>query len=511
MESDNRNQRIAKNSILLSIRLFVVILLTFYATRALLNLLGIEDYGIYNVVCGFVLMFAFLNTSMSNGIQRFFNVELGKGDLTSLKKIYITSLYIQLMLVVFVVLTAETIGLWYLRNKMIIPEERQDAAELIFHASILYFVFLILQAPYVGAVLAHEKMNFFALMSMFDALMKLLIIFAAPMLGYDNLVVYGYLFALVGLLNLFFYYIYTRKNFEEIRHITIWDKQTFISMMSFSGWNLFGSFSGVLKEQGINLILNFFYGPIVNAARGIANQINGGLQNFVYNLSTSVRPQVIQSYAVGNIERTMNLTYSISKLSNCLLYLISMPVLCEINIILKMWLGDKVADHTNNFVIIIVLISYINNMNMAVSGVVHASGKMKYYQLGTSFICILALPVSYYLLQFNTPPEIALLMVLLFVSLSQIFSMVYLKKIINYSFMCYYKKVIRPFLILVISTFYIPFVFRIFFDEGVLRLIFLSISFVPFCLIIIYFFILEESEKKLVNNIINSIKCKILN
>ena len=352
MEYNNRNQRIAKNSILLSIRLVVVILLTFYATRALLNLLGIEDYGIYNVVCGFVSMFAFLNTSMSNGIQRFFNVELGKGDRHGLNKVYVTSLYIQFLLVVIVVVLAETIGLWYLENKMIIPDDRKFASVFIYHSSILNFVFLILQAPFIGAVLAHERMNFFALMSVFDAMMKLLIIFMAPIFGRDNLIIYGCLFTMISLLDLICYYLYTKNNFQEIRIHVVRDKHLFYSMMNFSGWNLFGSLAGVLKEQGINLILNLFFGPVVNAARGIANQINGGLQNFVYNLSTSVRPQVIQSYAVGDKERTMHLTYSISKLSNCLLYLISMPIMCEIDVVLRIWLCQALSMPQGNLSII---------------------------------------------------------------------------------------------------------------------------------------------------------------
>lgn len=508
MENNTKNQLIAKNSILLSIRLLLVILLTFYATRALLELLGVEDYGIYNVVCGFVSMFAFLNTSMSNGIQRFFNYELGKGDVQKLNNIYITSLYIQILLVIIVILSAETVGLWYLRNKMIIPENRVYAAEFVYHAAIFNFIFLILQAPYVGAVLAHERMGFFAMMSVFDAIMKLLIIFATSFFGADHLIIYGCLFAIISLIDFLFYYFYTSNKFPEIQFSIIWDNKLFHSMISFSGWNLFGSFAGVLKEQGVNLILNFFYGPVVNAAMGIANQINGGLQNFVYNLSTSVRPQVIQSYANGNTERTMHLTYSISKLSNCLLYLISMPILCEIDVVLKFWLGDNVAEHTSYFVVIIVLISYINNLNMAVSGIVHASGRMKYYQLGTSFINILSLPVSFILLKMHYNPEVALLTVLFFVIISQLFSLLYLKTIITYSIVDYVKKVINPIFIVVLLTCCIPFIIRLFINDGLIRFFVVLLLFMPFCMFIIYKLALDDTERILVNNFMQSFLAK---
>ena len=376
MSTNSPNQRIAKNSIYLSIRMVIVLCITLYTTREVLAVLGVEDYGIYNVVCGFVSMFAFLNTSMSNGIQRFFNYEYGKNGEEGANQVFWTALVIQAILALVIILLTETIGMWYLYHKMVIPAERMLAAQWIFQFSILSFLFLIMQAPFTAVVMAHEHMNFYALVSVLDALLKLGIVFLIPVLKGDQLILYGILMALISLVNFGLYYVYTKTNFAEIELPRILDKQMFRPMLSFSGWNLFGSFSNMMKEQGINLIMNLFFGPIVNAARGIASQVNSGLQSFVSNLSIAIRPQIVQSFAIGDTTRTIRLMFSMSKLSCCFLYMIALPVIIEIDYILKLWLGNNVPAHTAMFVIIIVLTSFLNNLNAAVSAVIHASGKM---------------------------------------------------------------------------------------------------------------------------------------
>ena len=382
------NQRLAKNSVFLTIRMVIVLAISLYTTRAILKILGVEDYGVYSVVCGFATMFSFLNTSLSNGIQRFFNYEFGKNGEEGANKVYCTAVNIQIILAIIILILTESVGLWYLHHKMVIPEGRELAAEWIFQFSIISFLFVIMQAPYTAAVTAHERMDFYAIVSVLDVFLKLGIVLALPLFSSDKLILFGLLFALISVVNFCIYYFYCKKRFKEIKYHRIFDKELFKSMLGFSGWNIFGSLSGVMKETGINLVINFFFGPVVNAARGVANQVNGALQSFVTNITMPVRPQVIQSYAQGNMDRTMHLTYSISKLSCCFLLMMAIPLSFEIDYVLHLWLGDKVPEHAGVFTIFIFMSSIVNNLNSAISGVVHATGIMKDYQLWGSLISI---------------------------------------------------------------------------------------------------------------------------
>lgn len=505
-DSSSNNKRIAKNSIYMAIRMVFVLAITFYTTRVILDMLGVEDYGVYNVVCGFVSMFAFLNTSMSNGIQRFFNFELGKNGENGANKVYNTALLIQFILAIVIIILTESLGIWYLNNKMVIPPDRMFAAKWIFQFSILSFLFIIMQAPYTAAVMAHERMDFYAAVSVLDAVLKLAIVFAIPLFPGDKLIVYGALFTLISVLNFILYFIYCKRNFPEIKIKRFFEKTLFRSMLGFSGWNIFGSLSGVMKEQGINLVLNLFFGPIVNAARGVASQINGGLQSFVSNITMPVRPQVVQSYARGEYERTMNLTYSVSKLSCCFLYLCALPVALEIDYILKIWLGDSVPEHTNTFVILIILTSFVNNLNAAISGVIHASGKMMVYQTVTSAISIMCVPTAYLGLKLGSSPEFALLMVFCWATISQIASIIILKSIISYSMKDYFRKVIWPLFALIVLTIWPSYFVRLILDEGILRFLVVGFVSVFVSMLGIYFIALNKSEKELINGFLLKFK-----
>lgn len=506
--NSSNNKRIAKNSIFMAIRMVFVLGITLYTTRVILNILGVEDYGVYNVVCGFVSMFAFLNISMSNGIQRFFNFELGKNGVDGANKVYNTALLIQFILAIIIIILTESLGLWYLHNKMVIPDGRMFAAEWIFQFSVMSFLFIIMQAPYAAAVMAHERMDFYAIVSVLDAVLKLGIVFAIPVLPGDKLIVYGLLYSLINILNFVIYYIYCKKNFAEIKIKRYFDKSLFQSMLGFSGWNIFGSISGVMKEQGINLVINLFFGPVVNAARGVAAQINGGLQSFVSNITTPVRPQVVQSYARGEYVRTMNLTYSVSKLSCCFLYLCALPVVLEIDYILRLWLGNTIPDHTNTFVIIVILTSFVNNLNAAVSGVIHASGKMMVYQTVSSTISLMCVPCSYFGLKFGMSPEFALLMVMGWAAISQIASLFILKTIVSYSIRDYVKSVLWPLLAVMIVTFWPALFIHEYMTSGFIRFLIVGITSVSVSSLGIYYIALNRSERGLINSFLSKFKQK---
>ena len=414
-------------------------------------------------------MFVFLNTSMSNGIQRFFNYEYGKNGEDGANIVFCTAVLIQLILAVIVIILTESFGLWYLHNKMVIPADRMFAAEWVFQFSVFSFLFVIIQAPFTAAVMAHERMGFYAIVNVLDAVFKLGIVFLLPYLSADRLIMYGLLMAVISVVNFLLYYIYCKRSFNEIRLHRIFDKKQFQSMLSFSGWNLFGSFSGVMKEQGINLVMNFFFGPVINAARAIASQVNGGLQSFVTNITMPVRPQVVQSYAQGNVDRTMHLTYSISKLSCCFLLMMAIPISFEIDFVLKIWLGDTVPQHAGLFTIIVLFTSLINNLNGATSGVVHATGIMKDYQLWGSLVSMSSVPIAYLLLKKYPIPEIALLAVLVCSTLGHIVCLFIVKRLVGMPLKEYLKEVVWPIVIVLVVSAVCTYPAHFFMNGGLLR------------------------------------------
>lgn len=487
----------------------IVLLITLYTSRVILKALGVEDYGVYNVVAGFVTMFGFLNSSLSNGIQRFFNYELGKNGLEGANKVYNMALLIQILLALLVILPTEILGSWYLHNKMVIPSERMFAAEWVFQFALLTFLFHILQVPYSAAVMAHERMDFYAFVSVFNALITLGCTFIIGAYGGDRLIFYAILIAIIAFISLLFYVIYAKRNFKEIHIELKFHKSVFKEMLSFSGWNIFGTLGHMLKDQGVNLILNFFFGPIVNAARGIANQVNGGLQSFVANITIPVRPQVVQSYSQGNIKRSLNLTYTISKLSCYVLLMISLPVLLEIDFVLQLWLGDNIPQYTDFFVVIIVLNSFLLNLNSAVSGVVHASGKMRTYQLCGGSISIITVVSVYLAMLIWEIPPFALIVILLMDTIRQVVALSVLKSIVSdFSFSTYIKDVILP--IIIVSGFSIgitmlPFLFM---NESLFRLFVVAIIGICSTLSTIYLYGLSEQERTMVKLLLKKLRLK---
>lgn len=498
----SNNKRIANNTILLSIRMVLVLILGLYTTRVTLSALGVEDYGIYNVVGGFVSMFTFLNISMSNGIQRYFNYELGRNGVEGARKVYITSIVIQLLVIIIILILTETLGLWYLHNKLVVPDDRLIAARCVYQISIFSFVLIVLQSPFNAAIMAHERMNFYAFISILDAILKLVIVLLIPYANCDLLILYSVLIAMISLMNLILAVVYSIRNFEEISFAPLFDKDLFKSMLSFSGWNIFGTFSNMMREQGINLILNLFFGPIVNAARGIAYQVTSGLQGFVLNLSTAIRPQLVQSYAKGNYSRTINLMFSLSKVSVCVFYIIAYPIILEINYVLNLWLDAKVPDNTSTFIIIVILITFVNNLNSAVSAVVHATGRMKAYQLIGSTINLLSIPFAYFVLKMGFEASSVFWVSFVFTLLMQFASLLVLRTIVSFTLKEYAKNVLLPFILLVLGSFIFPLIPYSCMSAGFLRfLVVLLVGLLSSC-IVFYFVGLNYKEKDILKSLV---------
>lgn len=493
------NKRIAKNTIFMSIRMVLVLIISLYTTRAILKVLGVEDYGVYNVVCGFVSMFAFLNTSMSHGIQRFYNYEYGKNGTEGANRVYVTSLAIQLLLGLLIIVLTESVGLWYLHNKMVIPEGRMYAAEWIFQFSIISFLIVIMEVPYTAAVMAHEKMDYYAFLSILDAVLRLIIVLLIPNFNADYLILYGLALLLMRFLEFFLYYIYCRLKFEEIRlpRKKEVSKDLFMSMLGFSGWNLFGSFSNMMRDQGVNLILNFFFGPIVNAARGVAMQVNTGVTGLVNSILTPVRPQVVQSYARNEMERVMNLTYTISKFSLFFLLLICLPLCLEIDFVLSIWLGDNIPEHTQTFIIIILLTSAILIPMSSQAALVHASGKMRNYQVIGSTVKVLSVPIAFFLMKIGYAPEWALIMVLLFDAIGLIVGMFIIRTLMPFHIKEYTLKVFVPVIPVAILSFLVSWGVHIYVQNDLIRFLLVLLVSTAVCCLTIYFFGITKEEKTL--------------
>ena len=399
------NKRIARNTLFLYLRMSVVLIISLYTTRVMLRVLGVEDYGIYNVVGGFVSMFGVLNTTLTSGINRFYNYELGQVDGGSITKVYNTAVRIQLLTAALVLIVIESIGIWYVNNVMVIPPERIGVANWLFQFSVISMLFIILQAPYSAAVLAYEKMDFFALVSIVDAFLKLGICFLVQYSGEDKLLTYGTLMLVISVINYGMYFGFARVNFKKLRLNMHFDKQLFKSTLSFSGWSLLNPIAYTVRGQGCNMVLNFFYGPVLNAAHGVSNQIANAVQQMSGNFSVSFRPQIIQSYSNGEYARTKRLMYSMSKISFLLHALFTIPVIFEINNLLTLWLGkDSIPDYAAPFTCWILVVKWINSLNPPITNVMSATGEIKRINVCTACIVLSIVPITIVMLKAGLAP-----------------------------------------------------------------------------------------------------------
>lgn len=501
----NSNVTIAKNTLFLSLRMVFILVVSLYTSRVFLNALGVVDYGISNIVAGFVSMFSFLNTSLSNAIQRFYNSELGKNGAIGVTKVYNVSLRIQTIIAICVFILLETIGLWYMYEKMVIPAERFNTAFWIYHFSVISAVIVIMQSPYVAAVMAHEKMQTYALISSLDVVFKLIFALILPYINSDRLLMYGAFFLIITILNFVLYYIYSKRNFRDLYLVRNFDKGMVKEMVSFSGWNFFGTFACVAREQGLNLILNLFFGPIVNAARGIAYQVSGALQSFVSNLSLAAKPQMVQSFATGDSNRTINLMYVMSKLSFIFLYILSVPVLLNIDYVLHLWLGDVVPKHSANFIVLVILTNFFNNLNAPLSNVVYATGKMKKYELTFSIINLLIIPIAFIALKLGAMPEAAFIVYLIMSIFVQIGCLLVVRTIVTLSLRQYVKKILLPIIAVVVTTFPLIYGIHIVLPCSVVSIVAEYVIMTIFATIAFYFLVLDSTEKSFVKNILQKI------
>lgn len=496
-DNSSSNKRIAKNTVFLYLRMIVVLLVSLYTTRVVLNVLGVVDYGIYNVVAGFVTMFAFLNTSMINTTQRYYNYERGAGNEDGLCNVYNTSLRIQVILAVVTLALLETIGIWYINNKMVIPEDRIVAANWIFQFSVFSLVLLILQIPYSSAVIAHEKMDYYAVVSISDAFLKLGIALALPFVASDKLIIYGLLVFLISVFNILCYGVYARIKFAEIRIVKGINKSYFTEMLGFSGWNVLESISYILQGQGLNMLMNAFWGPVVNAARGIAYQIQGAVNGFSANIATAFRPQLVESYAEADYKRTEHLMFSMTKYGYLMLFIISLPICIEIEQILSIWLKGTIPDYTIPFTILVLVNMLINSFNMPLTQTILATGQVRRYQVVRSIINASPLLIAWLFIRMGYGPTVVFVVTIAVSVVNQIVSMALLHRVFRYSYKLYIKTVFIPCLLFSCVTPLIPLLLYVSMSRGWLRLVTIVVISVIISVLTAYAFVLNNREKTL--------------
>jgi len=502
MTSEN-NKRIAKNTMMLYFRMLLIMGVSLYTVRIVLDALGAVDYGLYNVVGGIVVMFSFLSNTMASASQRFFAFELGKKDYAQLKKTFSMTMTIYVLIAVVILILAETVGLWFLNTQMTIPAERMEAANWVYQFTILSFMMTMFTIPYNAVIIAHERMKVYAWVSIAEAALKLLIVYLLVLFAYDKLKLYAVLMFAVTALITFIYRRYCKRQFEECSYSFYWNKALFRELIGYSGWNLVGAVSAVLSNQGINVLLNIFFGPVVNAARAIAFQASSAITQFSTNFFTAVNPQIIKYYAADEKERMKQLVFQSSKFSYFLVLVLSMPVLLETKFVLTLWLRE-IPEYVVLFCRLVIITALVNSLAHPLITAALATGKIKKYQLVVGGILLLNLPLSYLFLKMGFPPEITMYIALAITAVSIIARLLMLRKMIRLSIREYFKNVMaRVFCVSILS--YIPPLFVLFnMEQSWARFLIAGLSSLISTALLIYFLGTNTSERRYIDQLITN-------
>lgn len=409
MESNsNKTKRIAKNTLILYFRMLFLMLVSLYTSRVILDALGVDDYGIYNVVGGFVSMFALVSAALTSACTRFLNFEMGKSSIQRQSVVFSTAVTIQWSLAIIVLVLAEAIGVWYVNSVMVLPADRLTAANWCFQFSVFNFCMNLITVPYNASIIAHEKMKAFAYVSIYQGLANLVISFLVFAEPFDRLVFYAALLLFVQFSVRMMYQTYCRKHFEECKYSFAFDKSLFKQMLSYSVWHLIGNGSNVLKTHGINVLINLFFGPAVNAAKGIANQVDNAVSQFSGNFMMALNPQITQSYAKGDINYMMSLVKKGSRYSFYVIFLLSLPIIINAEYILNIWL-KKVPDYAVIFVQLTLISMMISSLSRTLITAQNATGNVRNYQLIVGGVLLLNVPLSYIMLSLGYTVEVVVI------------------------------------------------------------------------------------------------------
>jgi O-antigen/teichoic acid export membrane protein len=500
----NRNKRIVKNTLLLYFRMVLIMAVSLYTVRVVLNTLGVVDYGIYSVLGGLVAMFSFISGTMANASQRYFSYEIGRGDFEQLKKTFSITLTIYLIFGFILVLLAETVGLWFLNHKMTIPPERMNAANWVFQFTIFSFLFTMLTTPYNAAIIAHERMEVYAFVSIVEAILRLGIVYILVVFSIDKLKLYAVLMFLVTILVTFIYRTYCTRRFKECRFRLYWNKPLFIEIVGYSGWNLFGTLATVCNNQGIAIILNIFFGPVINTAQAISMQVNNAVSQFVQNFMTSVRPQIIKLYAVSELDAMLKLVIQSSRFSFFLIFILTIPMLLETEFIFWLWL-KYVPEYVVLFTRIVLVITLIDSLSNPLMTAAQATGKVRLYQSIVGGMLLMNLPISYMCLRMGSFPQTVFIVAMVNSIVCFILRLIMLNRMIGLKIIPFLQRVIMPIFPVVLLAYFIPALIHLGLASGWLRFIYVVISSFGASILAVYYIGMNSDEREFINQLIKGL------
>lgn len=486
--------RVAKNTVMLYFRQIVILAVGLYTVRVILSALGAEDYGIYNVVAGIVTMFNFLSVSMAVTSQRFFSYDLGRQDYESLRTTFAITFEMYVLLAVLVVVLAETVGLWFVNHKLVIPSGRMRASNTVYQLSIISFVLTFLSAPFLALIISHEEMAVYACVSSIEAVLKLLAVLLLKFISFDKLVLYAMLLCIVAAAVALIYTVFCHVRYSESRVRLCWDTKRFAEITGFSGWCLFGTVAGIAKNQVTNVLLNLFFGPIVNAARGIAFNVNAAVSSFANNFNMALRPQVVKTYSSGNREDALHLTYWTSKLTYFMLFVFMLPVWLEMEYVLGLWLGS-VPEYTAVFTRLILIEVLTDSFSLGLQSLSQATGKMRLYQSVVGGMLLFNLPVSFVLLKSGFSQYSVQVAAIAIGLLAFVLRLLIVRVLTGLSVRTYARVTIFPCFLVSLTSCAVPFLVHRNMQEGLLRF-FLVVTMSLLCVALLGFaFGLSRKER----------------
>lgn len=496
--SDNaqNNKRIAKNTIFLYTRMLILMLVSLYTSRVVLSALGVVDYGIYNVVGGIITLFTFVNGGMISATQRYLTFEIGRSNLKQLNKVFSSSLLIHAFIAVAVFLLGETVGIWFLYEKLVIPTERMTSAFWVYQCSIIACLVSIMSIPYNAMIVAHEKMSAFAYISILEAVLKLAIVYVLCITPWDKLISYSVLILSVQLIIRFIYSSYCRRHFTEAHYHHQIDRALLKEMTSFAGWSLTTSIAYVLSSQGLNIMLNIFFGPIVNAARAIAVQIQGTVRQFVNSVQIAINPQITKNYASLQLTTMHSLMSRCARFSYILLYLLSLPILIETKYILTLWL-KTVPENTIIFTRLILILTLLYPFSNPLIIANQATGKVKKYEIFSGIILLSLLPLSYIALKLGAPAYFVYIINIVLEFATFISRLMLIRKDINLSLTYFVNSAVIPAIKITIVSFIPPLIVFRYVNDNFVGFICVSCVSVFSVLISVYFWGITKEERKI--------------
>jgi O-antigen/teichoic acid export membrane protein len=508
--TSQNNKRIAKNTLMLYFRQILILLVSLYTVRVVLDVLGVEDYGIYNVVAGIVTLFSFLNGTMASATQRFFSFALGKNDEVQLKKIFSVNIIIYIGIAIAAVLLLETAGLWFVNEKLEVPPDRFEAASYIYHFAVLTFVISIMTSPFMAIIIAHEDMQIYAYVSIMEAILKLGIVYLLMYIEADKLELYGTLLFSVSLINALIYISISLRRYSECQFKKIyWDKKLVNEILSFTGWTLFGQVTTVARNQAVTILINQVFNPVVVASRAIASSISGHIGVFANNFNTSLYPPIIKSYSSNNKNEMFSLIYNGSKLTFFLMWIVALPLLIELEMILNLWLKNTPPDAVL-FTRLKVIESLIFSFSLPLTTAARAPGKMKTYELTLGILQLSIFFVSWMILKIGYPAYSVFIVAIVVNIVMFIVRLIIVSNLIDISKRDFIVKVMIPICCIVILSTLPTYLIQKALPLGFIYSIIVIISSVIFSAVTMFYIGLDKNwRKKIAKLITNKLKINI--